>query len=188
MRFWFILLYCLCVPIHASESNTSHFVVCYDFGCKSTQNIEFSQQQWSAIDSIFSKPALSAWLEKQQIRRVIALMEQYAGEKTGTHLDKAGNYPGYDIDKQQDCIDESTNTMQYLSALEQRGKLLWHELVGRKRRIVWLYTHWTAVIQQKDNGQLYAVDSWYRDNGEPPYIQRFDDWLAKASFPEKLNP
>ena len=167
---------------------TEEIVQCYDFGCKSTRSVEFSQAEWDSIRSTFNPPALSPWLEKQQIRQAIALMEQYSGALTGTYQDKAGNYSGADLPFQQDCIDESTNTFQYLMALQNLELLNWHEVGEKKRRIVWFATHWSAVIRETATQQLYAVDSWYRDNGEPPYIQKLEDWQRKRSFPVSLNP
>ena len=87
-----------------------------------------------------------------------------------------------------DCIDESTNTFQYLSALEELELLQWHSIEPKKRRMVWFATHWTAVISENTTSELFAVDSWYRDNGEPPYIQPLKDWQKKKSFPEEYNP
>lgn len=164
------------------------FVHCFDFGCKSYKSLSFSRHQWDNISMIFSKPALSAWLEKQQIRQAIALMEHYSGDISGTSQDKAGNYPGMDLPKQQDCIDESTNTLQFLRALESRRLLSWHKVIGKKRRIVWIATHWTAVIAELDSGQQFAVDSWYRDNGQAPFIQPIKAWQRRASFDDLLNP
>lgn len=116
------------------------------------------------------------------------MMETYAGKLTGTDQDRARNYTEDDVAQQQDCIDESTNTLQYLNALLSRRLLVWHDLAYKKRRIVWFATHWTAVIQEKDSQQLYAVDSWYRNNGEPPYIQPLEDWKRKRAFADLLNP
>lgn len=162
--------------------------MCYDFGCKSTRELSFNAEQWSSIYQIFHKPALSPWWEKQQIRQAIARMEEISGSLIGTSQDKAGNYPGEDLPYQQDCIDESTNTFQYLLALQNRNLLFWHTVVEKKRRIVWLATHWTAVIHETARNQDYAVDSWYRDNGEMPYIQKLSDWQRKRSFSDLLNP
>jgi len=78
--------------------------------------------------------------------------------------------------------------LQYLNALLSLKLLTWHDLAFKKRRIVWFSTHWTAVIREKDSQQLYAVDSWYRDNGKPPYIQRLDDWKRRSAFSASLNP
>ena len=164
------------------------FIHCFDFGCKSQQTVEYSKQQWNDIRAIFQTQQQNATSEKQAIRKAIALMEKFSGEIAGTSLDKGGNYPGYDITKQQDCIDESTNTFQYLSAFEELKLLQWHRVDLKKRRIVWFATHWTAVIAENKTDQLFAVDSWYRDNGQPPYIQKLEDWENKDEFPAEHNP
>jgi len=167
---------------------SSEFVICYDFGCKSMLAIDFDDDQWQAIRQIFTPSAQSPSQEKQQIRHSIALMEQFSGKMVGTEQDQGGNYNGEDLPFQQDCIDESTNTYQYLLALQHRDLLRWHQLGLKQRRIRWFFTHWTATIRQLDSGEVFAVDSWYRDNGEPPYIQKLEDWRRKVSFPDSLNP
>ena len=183
-----LLFILITLPLVSLAANQAEFVQCSDFGCKTTIEMDFNQAQWAELRQIFSPLAASAFEEKQRIRRAIALMEQYAGEISGTKLDKAENYPGIEIPHQQDCIDESTNTFQYLFALQKRGFLKWHQVVGKKRRIVWFFTHWSALIRDITEDQLYVVDSWYRDNGEPPYIQKLQDWESKKAFPIALNP
>lgn len=164
------------------------FVHCYDFGCKSTQDIQFSDHQWARLAALFRQGSPDASTEKQAIRQAVALMEQFSGDISGTRLDKAGNYPGKDLAYQMDCIDESTNTFQYLTALEQMGWLKWHRVEPKARRIVWFFSHWSAVISELDTQENFVVDSWYRDNGEPPYIQRLQDWQSKTPFPVSYNP
>ena len=165
-----------------------YFVQCYDFGCKTTRELRFNEHQWDEIKALFTSGVVDSVTEKQAIRRAIAMMERMSGEQTDTHLDRGGNYPGSDIPGQMDCIDESTNTFQYLSALEQLELLKWHRVDTKQRRIVWFATHWTASIREIDNNQLFAVDSWYRDNGEMPYIQPLADWSQKREFPSSFNP
>lgn len=164
-------------------------MVCYDFGCKSIRPVILQEHQWFQVERLFHPVAINSWEEKQQIRQAVALLEQFAGEAVGTELDKAGNYPGEDIPFQQDCIDESTNTLQYLHALDQRGWLKWHQIAGRQQRIRWIFLpHWTAVLRDTSDGQVYAVDSWYQDNGIKPYFQIIDDWYKKDDFDLALNP
>ena len=165
-----------------------YFVQCYDFGCKTTRELRFEPRQWEQIRAIFTDAIVDIDAEKQAIRRAVAMMEGFSGELTGTHYDKGGNYPGSDIPGQMDCIDESTNTYQYLSALQDLDLLKWHRVSLKQRRIVWFVTHWTATIREIESNQRFAVDSWYRDNGELPYIQPIDDWLSKRDFPDDFNP
>ena len=173
----------LIVPAQAAP----YFVQCYDFGCKTTRELHFKASQWDQIRAIFQHGTDSA-AEKQAIREAVAMMESFSGELTDTRYDKGGNYPGSDIPGQMDCIDESTNTFQYLSALQELDLMQWHRVDIKHRRIVWFATHWTAVIAENHSNQLFAVDSWYRDNGEPPYIQKLEDWEDKDDFPVEYNP
>jgi hypothetical protein len=182
LRILFLLM--LTTPCVAAP----YFVQCYDFRCKSTQELYFSAAHWREIRAIFANGVVDSFTEKQAIRRAIAVMERISGELSGTYLDKGGNYPGSDIAMQMDCIDESTNTFQYLLALEQLELLQWHRVDLKQRRIRWFATHWTAVIREVGSNEKFAVDSWYRDNGELPYIQPLEDWKRKRDFPVTFNP
>ncbi len=184
----FILRVSLLLLSSAPTMATPYFVQCYDFGCKSTQELHFEDADWAEVRAIFDDKVIDSESERQAIRRAVALMERISGEISGTHLDKAGNYPGYDLPRQMDCIDESTNTNQYLIALQQLDLLKWHEVHPKQRRIVWFATHWTASISEIGSDRVYAVDSWYRDNGEMPYIQPLEDWRRKRDFPVAYNP
>ncbi len=164
------------------------FVHCYDFGCKTTRELFYSAAHWQQISAIFEDGQHDIKQEKQAIRRAISAMEKISGEMAGTNLDKGGNYPGYDMPRQMDCIDESTNTFQYLLALEEKGLLNWHSVDLKKRRIVWFIAHWTATIREIETGKRFAVDSWYRDNGEMPYLQPIADWRKKRDFQISYNP
>lgn len=178
-------LICLLVfssPLHAMP----WFMHCYDYGCKTTQEVHYSAAQWAEIRAIFAGD-MDAFEEKQAIRRAVATMERFSGEITGTNRDVGGNIAAEYVG-QHDCIDESTNTFQYLAALDNLNMLKQHRVAPKQRRMVWLGEHWTAAIAEIDSGEKYAVDSWYRDNGEMPFIQPLADWRRKRDFPTAYNP
>ena len=162
------------------------FMHCYDYGCKSSTEVRYSAKQWDEIRAIFSMQ-MTAFEEKQAIRRAVAVMERFSGEQTGTYRDVGGNIAEEYVG-QHDCIDESTNTFQYLSALEELDLLKSHRVLPKQRRIVWLGTHWTAAIVEIESGEEFAVDSWYRDNGEMPLIAPLADWYKKRDFTAAYNP
>jgi hypothetical protein len=85
-----------------------------------------------------------------------------------------------------DCVDESTNTTTYLTMLLKDGLLKWHNVEDRATRgfFIFGWPHTTAVIRDTVTGQLYVVDSWFLDNGQPPYIQKLEDWRDKKDFDE----
>ena len=46
----------------------------------------------------------------------------------------------------------------------------------------------SRTISEIDTEARFAVDSWYRDNGEMPFIQPIADWRRKRDFPAAYNP
>ena len=185
---FYLRLFALLLFSAPAAATAPYFVQCYDFGCKSTQELHFQASHWDEIRAIFDQGVVDSESERQAIRRAVALMERISGEMSGTHLDKAGNWPGYDLPRQMDCIDESTNTYQYLNALEQLDLLRWHRAGIKYHRLVWFADHWTASIREIGSERIIAVDSWYLDNGELPYLQSLDDWRRRRDFPADLNP
>jgi len=179
-----LLLLSLASPALAAP----YFMQCFDFGCKSMRELHYTPADWRAIEALFGNEVIDAASEKQAIRRAVALMERISGDLSGTSLDRGGNYPGADIPHQMDCIDESTNTHQYLNALQQLGLLRWHRVDRKYRRIVWFATHWSASIREIGSDRVFVVDSWYRDNGELPYVQPLADWQRKQDFAGDFNP
>ena len=51
-------------------------------------------------------------------------------------------------------------------------------------RAPWLFDqHWSATLRELDGERLWAVDSWYLDNGLRPYVQPLEQWRGKAALP-----
>ncbi len=188
MRLRLALGLLLGLALSAPAAANPYFVHCYDFRCKSWQEVRLDAGQWARVRALFAPAPADAAAERQTIRRAIALLERISGEIAGTASDRGGNAHDYELPRQQDCIDESTNTFQYLVALDNLGLLRWHAAGLKHRRIVWLATHWTASVVELASGERFAIDSWYRDNGELPLIQPLDDWRRKRDWPVEYNP
>jgi hypothetical protein len=61
--------------------------------------------------------------------------------------------------------------------LKNDGLLKYHVPTGNARRFrPRLFQHYTAVIEETATQQKYAVDSWFLDNGNPPFIIPLDAW------------
>lgn len=149
---------------------------CIDFHCDETRPVKLDDGDWQAVRDLFAGETSPAG-ERERIRQAIALLEREVGVIIGTSSDMARNIKGADY--QLDCIAESKNTTTYLQLLFNDGLLRWHEINERQVRYPLIFdTHWTAVILDRNSGQRYAVDSWFLDNGEPPYIQPLEDWLS----------
>ena len=153
------------------------FTICYNGSCEEIAEVHLSTEQWFSIQSLF-KINNSAKQERNNIRRAIARMEAIVGKITGTHVDKAGVFTHLGEQGQLDCIDESTNTSFYLTMMMNDGLIRWHSIEDRETRGYFLFgwQHTSAVIRDTDSQQKYAVDSWFLDNGKPPYILPLEQW------------
>lgn len=150
--------------------------VCVSFGCAEQRQALLTADDWARLRTLFDGVADAA-TERTAVARAIALFEARIGQQTETWQDKAKNWQRAGEPGELDCIAESTNTDRYLKALTEAGLLRWHHVVDRERRGLF-FVHWTAVLQQQDDGRHWAVDSWFRDNGEPPVILPLADWHA----------
>lgn len=150
--------------------------ICYDNGCRSLGYVSLTPQQWAELRAVFHPLPADAAGERERIRAAIALMEKFVGAATGTSDDKGGTFNGGV--GQMDCIDESTNTALYLTLLQKYGLLRHHRVEDRSTRgwFVFGWPHTTAVVREAGNGTLWAVDSWFLDNGEPPFILPLQVW------------
>ena len=157
------------------------FTICHGYSCTHKSGTGFSAKEWKSITAILKSKSKNAAAERSKIARAVAKMEQYTGARTNTAQDlpMAGAFKesGYQLD----CIDETVNTTQYLTMLQDAGLLKFHELAEPTHRgylIDGRWPHNTAVIREKEGNLLWVVDSFYRANGQEPYIVPRKDWLA----------
>lgn len=156
------------------------FSVCHDHTCQKVVTSSLSLSEWNEITSPLQPALFTAGDERAAIASVVSNIEIVVGERTGTHADKGGNIKGFWQSGQMDCIDESTNTTTYLTMLFENGLLQHHSVADRATRfgIFAGAPHTTAVIRETASGKLFAVDSWFFDNGELPAIVEIQQWKA----------
>ena len=173
----------LCLMYTPFTASAVSFSVCWDYECGIQKTIDITDEQWIFITTPLTSKATSAKQERQYIRQSIARFEQVVGRITGTDKDIAENAEGAGDPGQMDCIDESTNSTTYLKLLAQRQLLTFHQVEEPQVRNKWIFdVHWAAVISESSNRQKFAVDSWFLDNGHPPYIQALDAWKNNDDF------
>lgn len=157
---------------------TEHFSVCQTHSCRniSTQTLDAAQLQ--TLTALLGKPPTDAATERARLGSAIAAMERWVGARTGTDRDLGGTFPGFGNPGQMDCIDESINTTTYLSLFATRGWMRYHRVAERRTRgfLPFAWPHTTAVIIENGNHQHYAVDSWFLNNGQAPFIVPLEKW------------
>jgi len=83
---------------------------------------------------------------------------------------------------QLDCVDEATNTTNYLSVLAAHGLLNHHDVLRPMAKDgVGRWTHYFAIIQEKASGQRWAVDSSMRANGQESIIMQAEKYYVNLS-------
>ncbi len=155
---------------------------CRGYGCQYIETFSLSDEEWNTVTSALTAEATapqSAAAERKAISLTIGAFERIMGAKAKTSgdiqgsLTKMGNF-------QHDCVDESTNTTIYLTILRDQGLLRFHNIEGpNTRSILFLAGRWphqSAVINDKNTGERFAVDSWFHDNGTPAEIVPLDEW------------
>lgn len=169
------------------EQRYSHFVgyptpdsysICFHNTCKDIANLSLDDSQWRQIKNVFSPAADNAEQERNQIKRAIALFEQFSGQQSPTYLDRAKNDLSSGAHGQLDCIDEATNTSVYLKIIDQANLLQFHQQASRITRGIFSGNapHTTATIIERQSGERFAVDAWFEENGQPPYIVSLEQW------------
>jgi hypothetical protein len=176
-------LYLTCLSVATvTVAAPAPFFSCTDYHCDEGQTVRLSDRQWERVRNQFPEPAGSPEGEREQIRSAIAMLESEVGGITGTWRDLGENVAGAGQPGQLDCISESKNTTTYLRLLQANDLLKWHSVETREVRTLLIFSHWSAVIRDKSSGERYVVDSWFLDNGQPPYIQTLADWKSRRSF------
>lgn len=163
------------------------FTHCYDYGCKTKVSLALPKNTKRQLEKIFTPTPKNAEEERQKISNAIKVFENNIGNITGTKNDKRGTFRLYQDNAkstkkfQQDCVDESTNTTIYIALLQQLNLLAFHTPSFPTSRQPFIggapWWHQTAVIQEIETSEKFAVDSWFRDNGYPAFIVPYQEWI-----------
>lgn len=164
--------------IFRQTPNLDHMEICHGGGCARLSQVQLTQAEWNQVTRLFAPLPEDAEHERLLIARAVGQLETLVGAKNGTVGDKAGTFNNSQFPGQLDCNDESINTTTYLRLLIQAGLVRWHTVEDTRTRHFFFsgWPHSTAVIRQTDSGKLYAVDSWFYDNGHPATIVPFELW------------
>jgi len=162
------------VPVSPSQ-----FVICNQVSCDETTSVHLSGNNWQNVQRIFQPPATDSESERAQIATAIARMEQLVGDQAGTHDDQPRNGGAFRGTRQLDCVAEATNTTIYLLLMKEKNLLHWHSVGYPQHRglLNLKFPHNTAVLIEKDSNRLFAVDSYFHANGQPPEIVPLAIWI-----------
>lgn len=154
--------------------------ICHGGGCAHVTTTAIAPTAWRELQKICQPVPAAAGAERACIAETLAAFERVIGASTGTDADRGGTFGNSAHAGQMDCNDEAVNTTNYLKLMQQHGLLQYHEIMDIARRGFFFngWPHTTAVIREVGNGQRYAVDAWFYDNGHPAVIIPFETWKS----------
>ncbi len=155
------------------------FKACYGNSCRLHSQVNLSAEQWQEVRAVFDPAPADALAERRAVARAIAVLERFTGEQTGTSEDAPGMGVHFNPDGQLDCIDESTNSTAYLRMMAADGLIKFHGIGFPTHRFV--LSAWgpsnTATMRENATSKRYAVESYFRENGEPAYVMPLEIWI-----------
>lgn len=156
-----------------NDPTPDRFSVCSDHGCQKLTIIESFEKEWTLIENMFThQPPATAEEERQRIAKAVGMMEALVAPYSGTAGDKAMN-SFFKVKGRTDCEDESINTTNYIKLMLKSNLLKFHEVAERKHRFP---PHYTATIKESKTGDIFAVDSWFLDNGFEALVVTAQEW------------
>jgi hypothetical protein len=149
--------------------------VCHAYGCKAQTRFTFSQTDIREIAGLMQRVRRidTPREERRAIAYAIGWMERRVAPTVGTTRDRPSmDFSGSGDKSQQDCVDEATNTTSYLLILKRHG-LMQHHVVESPfaKDDFGRWTHWAALIKERESGLTFAIDSSGSTNGENPTVQ-----------------
>lgn len=161
----------------SADPRPAAFDVCRSFGCADTFHARLDEAEWMQVQELFTPPPADAREERSWAARGVGLLEELVGPKAGTQYVASRNEPGPPGTAQLDCLARASNTTVYLLLLERDGLLRRHR-VGHPahRGFLMFFPHNAAVLEERDTGKTWAVDSWYGPNGSPAAVWPLELW------------
>lgn len=162
-----------------SHPTPAKFAYCYANTCEEVALVSLTPTEWEHVSQPLLVHVDHAVAERRQLALVIGRFEQVIGRILSTDQDLGGTLKGIFRQGQLDCIDETMNTNTLLIMLTRQGILRWHRYGDREQRFAFWsdgVPHFAATVVENQTGDVYAVDSWFRDNGHPADIVPLAVW------------
>lgn len=170
----------LCIA--PSQSSAATFRVCHGYDCYYQTKVILTAKDLGRIRDLLHKGSKSPALEREALRKAIAIFEERSTATIGVRDKPRMQFGKARIKGQMDCVDESTNTDNFLRYLHSQGWLKYHQPTRKTTRGSFFdgrYPHWTAVMQDNE-GLKWAVDSWFEPGGGLPDIMPLAEWKRRG--------
>ena len=163
----------------AYQAGGDGITVCSGYGCVHRDNVALTEAELNRFAAIMGA-ATDAASEREAFGKVVSIQENIAQRRLRVKPD-LGKAPqrGRNLRGQQDCVDESLNTLAMMRFLAARGLLRFHEpgprYAERGLLLDGRYPHKSAWMTDNE-GRRWVVDPWVKPTGGAPTIMTLERW------------
>ncbi len=168
------------MPFENPAASPQQFMLCHGFGCSQRSKVSLSQKEWKRATNPLRKTPKTANQERKNLLKSMALIETAVQQSSGLSPDFGGARTFENDEHQMDCLDETINASQYLKFIAQEHLLKFHTVADPVHRgyfVDGMWPHNSAAIHDSKTGEIYAIDTYYSDNGGKAYAVDLDTWL-----------
>jgi hypothetical protein len=163
--------------------SAASMTVCYSFGCRRREILDFSSADRSALTRIMATGKASAAAERAAVQKAVIWFDRRIGPVIGTDKRVAkADFRNFDDKHNYDCWDTTRNTTSLLLVMQEWGLFKYH-LVGdphyRGNVLVLQTPHNTAVLVDRATKVEWVVDMWPRGYAEAPDVMTVEKWVKE---------
>lgn len=156
--------------------------VCFNWSCSSRSTVTLSRDEMASVARFVGQCSDASLYDRVQRLRIAVWQMELMAQRHIPVLanDKGINDKDAHLDGRMDCVDNASNTTNYLHVLHELGRLPgWRIAEPEVRNPLNLrLVHWTAVAIDEASASRWSVDAWFRPNGHLPYVMPLADWVA----------
>jgi len=163
--------------------SAASMTVCYSFGCRRREILDFSAADRSALIRIMAAGKASAAAERAAVQKAVIWFDRRVGPVIGTDKRVAkADFRALDDKHNYDCWDTTRNTTSLLLVMQDWGLFKYH-VVGdphyRGNVLVLQTPHNTAVLVERATKVEWVVDMWPRGYAEAPDVMTVEKWVTE---------
>jgi len=163
--------------------SAASMTVCYSFGCRRREILDFSAADRSALIRIMAAGKASATAERAAVQKAVIWFDRRVGPVIGTDKRVAkADFRALDDKHNYDCWDTTRNTTSLLLVMQDWGLFKYH-VVGdphyRGNVLVLQTPHNTAVLVERATKVEWVVDMWPRGYAEAPDVMTVEKWVTE---------
>ncbi|UTH72702.1 hypothetical protein [Chromobacterium sp. IIBBL 290-4] len=162
--------------------------ICYHYRCSRQAYFDISDEERDWLAARMAQ-ADSAESERAAVGDAVQTLYFIAARFTPIWQDKGGNIHDGPAEGRMDCVDHSSNVTTFLHYLERQGWLKFHHAAQAEWRAPHILDlHYTGVLHDDAANQDWAVDTWFKDFGEPPVVVPLSVWMTGYEPPAVSEP